>query len=238
MNKVKTSICLALCVLMLAGCASQRPGVLSALETRTPDLEGIERSQRIENGSQYFMNVQAPVTRSAPVNKDVNAVIAAEVDAFFDMLPDTVEEEWQDSGLTIEYETNRYNDEIVTFVFEVYTYVAGAAHGLSHAVTRTYDLGAGERIALEDLFSAPLQEALARLSEQSRQLLAQGQLGEYLDADWVKEGTEPIEENFARFVVLPHGLQLIFDPYQVGPWAIGEQRVLIPWEGLEDILNR
>lgn len=236
---MKKNICLLCAILLLVvitGC-SARPQAFLTRETRMPDIEGIDKNLLVETGPQYAINVQAPVTRSAKINKDIDGIITEQINMFIENASQPVEEDWGDSQLIIEYETHYYDDTHVTFVFKVYYYMAGAAHGNSYSITRTYNLVTGEKIELADLF-APGSDYLGRLSQLSRRALASsGQLGEDYDQDWVEEGTAPLEENFARFVPLPNGLMLIFDPYQIGPWAIGEQRVTIPWSDLQDILR-
>lgn len=233
--KRTVAIGFVLILLLLAGC-SARPNTLEYFERTLPDTEGIDRNLLVETGPQYAINVQAPVTRSARVNGDVQDLINDEIKTFIENASEPSNAEFGDSQLIIEYETHRWDDTRTTFVFEVYYYMAGAAHGNSHAITRTYNLTTGDVIRLSDLFK-PGSDYLDRLSQLSRRELSKGQLGEMYDQDWVEEGTAPLAENFERFVPTPSGLMIIFDPYQIGPWAIGEQRVTIPWADLSDVLK-
>ena len=49
-----------------------------------------------------------------------------------------------------------------------------------------------------------------------------------LDPATVRGGLAPNADSFKHFVVTPQGLTLIFPPYQVAPYACGEQRCQIP----------
>ena len=39
-------------------------------------------------------------------------------------------------------------------------------------------------------------------------------------------------ENFASLTLVPEGVRMNFQPYQVAPWAAGAQKVTIPLEEL------
>ena len=93
--------------------------------------------------------------------------------------------------------------------------------------TVNYDRKTGERLSLEDLFEEP-EQALVQFSRVSRvQLTAGG-----LSGDTMYEGTEPAEENFACFTLLPDGVRLYFGPYQVFGWSAGVQTVELTLDDL------
>jgi hypothetical protein len=41
-----------------------------------------------------------------------------------------------------------------------------------------------------------------------------------------------VPENFASLTLIPSGIRINFQPYQVAPWAAGAQRVDIPLDEL------
>ena len=118
---------------------------------------------------------------------------------------------------------------LVSLEMDLSVYHAGAAHPLPSTLTVTFSLENGQPLTLADLF-VPGTAYLDRLAE-----LAAGQLrerGTFL----FDEGIAPTAENFIHWVVTPHGLTLIFDVYQVSPYAAGVQRVTIPFEQLTGLL--
>jgi hypothetical protein len=118
-----------------------------------------------------------------------------------------------------------------------YAYLPRNAHGSYQIETMSYRAGSGEVLTLEELFDTGT-DVYRVLSGLSRWMLIHtGQLGDYTNEEWIKTGTEPIPENFSAFMIRPEGLELIFAPYQVGPWALGEQRVTLPWPYLAGYLN-
>ena len=48
----------------------------------------------------------------------------------------------------------------------------------------------------------------------------------------IHDGTEPLADNFSALALVPGGVRVYFQPYQVAPWAAGTQRVFIPLEKL------
>jgi hypothetical protein len=50
-------------------------------------------------------------------------------------------------------------------------------------------------------------------------------------------GTEPTRENFQHISLTQEGLTVNFNPYQIAPYARGNQQVHIPLPHLENILS-
>ena len=118
-----------------------------------------------------------------------------------------------------------------------YAYLPRSAHGSYQIETMSYRTGDDKELTLPELFD-PGTDVYRVLSGLSRWMLIHtGQLGDYTNEKWIETGTEPIPENFSAFLIRPEGLELIFAPYQVGPWALGEQRITLPWLYLAGYLN-
>ena len=117
-----------------------------------------------------------------------------------------------------------------------YDYLPGNAHGAYMIETTTYDNETCKPIALTDLFK-PEVDVYRELSRITYWMLMDSdQLGDYADPQWISAGTEPVASNFSAFMVRPEGLEIIFAPYQIGPWVLGEQRLTIPWARLAPLL--
>ena len=59
---------------------------------------------------------------------------------------------------------------------------------------------------------------------------------EGLQPDQARDGTTPTEAHFAAFSLRPTALEVIFGEYQVGPYAVGIQRVTFPYAQLRPLL--
>lgn len=105
------------------------------------------------------------------------------------------------------------------------------AHPTPLVATVVIDADDAQPITLDRLFP-DLQAGLNRLSEESARLLPATAAG----PDFVREGIEPKQENFANWVATPAGMELHFTDYQVGPHAIGLIVVTVPWDRLSDVV--
>jgi hypothetical protein len=119
-------------------------------------------------------------------------------------------------------------------------YARGAAHP-SHSInTYMYDYKNQKLISVSDLFK-PGSNYLNLLSTLSKEdLKAQadlGDLGYSYDETFVDSGTAPKAENFDHILPLKDGLAIYFDEYQVGPYVLGPQQVVIPYAKLKDVIS-
>lgn len=127
--------------------------------------------------------------------------------------------QWDMSGyFNLEYP----NPDIVSVIFNIYSFTGGA-HGNMEIACLNYNLKNGQPVGFADLFKDP-EKALEMMSEFSIKKLA-ADLGEYADEDLIQSGASPDLPNFSNLTLVPDGLYIEFQPYQVGPWAAGPQRV-------------
>lgn len=125
----------------------------------------------------------------------------------------------------------------------------GGAHPLPVEMTWVYDRKSHQVITLSDLFAKP-DAALQALSGYARQILNARAQASQPDSpettpqarrqrlanlgQMITAGTQPTTANFSAFVIIAgehdkaRGIQLIFSPYQVGPYAAGTQTVNVP----------
>jgi len=116
------------------------------------------------------------------------------------------------------------SDTTVSYAYSIYADTMGA-HPNLYFRTFTFSLVSGAQISLMDLFPND-PNYLETLSSLSRASL-KDQLGEYANTEYLEGGTTPQELNFQHFIVDGDTLTIIFPPYQVGPYALGVQRVEI-----------
>ncbi len=121
---------------------------------------------------------------------------------------------------------------LISLQFVMDGYVTGAAHPFRTSRSVDFDLEAGHDLALADLFQ-PGSNFLEVLSDYSMaQLQTHG-----LDFSDVSAGAAPTLENYRNWNVTPTGILITFDEYQVGPYAVGSQTVLIPYDRLKPLLQ-
>ncbi len=135
-----------------------------------------------------------------------------------------------DSTFLTGYSVQSATDALVSVRFNISSYYAGAAHPFPYTLTLNIDLRSNRVLELADLFQ-PGSDYLERISQISlRELEKTGMMDN-------PDGAAAREENFARWVINPAGLTIIFDVYQVAAYAAGPQEVLIPWSDLTDLLS-
>lgn len=135
-------------------------------------------------------------------------------------------DQWEQSGF---FTLSRPSADVVSITFNIYNY-SGGAHGQIFIVVFNFNLATGQRLTLADLFAEP-EKALTIMSEISAASLRKT-LGDDVDEEMLTDGTEPTEANFQCLSLVPEGVVVEFQPYQVGPWSIGQQHVEIPLQAL------
>jgi hypothetical protein len=136
------------------------------------------------------------------------------------------------SSMEAKEETTLLDSRVASFRIEATSVFAGAAHPTTTDHTFSFDLSTGRPISLSDLFR-PGSGYLEWMSAESLKQLAASK--DYTP-DTARQGTTPTVEHFATFSLRPTGLEVIFGEYQVGPYALGIQRVGFPYAQLRPLL--
>ena len=108
----------------------------------------------------------------------------------------------------------------------------GGVHPGLDVITLNYSLISEQRLSLVDVFEDTAR-ALDVMSGYSRSVLAVRVGGGRVDQA-IAAGTAPDPDNFANIALIPGGVRVYFQPYQVAPWSAGTQIVDIPLEKLKD----
>lgn len=140
------------------------------------------------------------------------------------------------SDLTISYTVALAQDDLVSIDFEVSSYFQGAAHPNSYSDTLNYDLKNAKVLKLADLFKpgAKYLQAIATycIADLKKQATEKG-----LQPEEIEKGAAAKPDNYLSWTLTKRGLGIGFDPYQVGPYAVGPQYVLVPYSDLKDLIN-
>lgn len=128
------------------------------------------------------------------------------------------------------YSVSHPSDKALSITFEIWTYTGGSQGNLD-VMTLNYSLLTGQRLGLVDIFEDP-DAALAIMSAWSRRELFQ-RLGGMRQEQYLRAGLNPVPENFASLTLIPSGIRINFQPYQVAPGMAGAQKVEIPIEELQ-----
>jgi len=111
-----------------------------------------------------------------------------------------------------------------------YTYFGGA-HPMYGFSSEVFDTQEGRVLTPEELF-ADKKLPLKFLSAYSYRAL-KAHFGPEHPNDMLRSGTASDAKNFSTLIPTAFGLLIIFNPYQVGPYAVGAPEVIIPWSELQ-----
>ncbi len=134
------------------------------------------------------------------------------------------------STLTFDYDLTYSDYRIFSFYLLFDQYIAISAHPFSFSHALNYDTSQGEIIQLADLFLPGID--------------FKEQLKGYIDPVLIDRGfgytvgtAGEVMDERENWNLLPEGLRINFDIYEVAPYAAGPQYVLIPWEELSAIID-
>jgi len=126
----------------------------------------------------------------------------------------------------------------ISYVYTVYSDTHGA-HPNTYFKTFTFDTQTGRQLSLADLFvnGYPYLSHLSGRARSDLPGIIQKQAGYPGDQDMINAGTEPTTDNFSNFYISGNNLVIMFEPYQVGPYAMGSVMDPIPLAQLSDGLS-
>jgi hypothetical protein len=235
-TRVTTTIAILFVAVALSSCtgmmACSLRGTCGTTGSVVPDA-GTTKSITDE-GEDYSIDVQYPVTADAAVNEKLSGLVDAEMRSFRSQAangsPSTA---WKNT-LVIRFEVPDAPDGLFSIVFHSYIYTGGA-HGMTHVITRNYETPGGRQLTLDDLFR-PKSDYLPVLSDIAVSEL-RSKLGESADTDWIKRGTAPDHANFERFTLTRDAVVFHFEAYTVAPYAAGIQTVTVQRTDIAGLLR-
>ena len=142
------------------------------------------------------------------------------------------------SEFTMRWSAVMLSPTILSLRFDYSEYIDGAAHPNTESRILNYDLKRHLLLPTGALFASSSQ-ALPFLSTYSRTALP-SILSDVSKEEFASEampGTEPTSDNFEAVAITKTGLLVIFNPYQVAPYARGAVQVEVPLSSLTDLIS-
>lgn len=124
----------------------------------------------------------------------------------------------------------RTSGKYISFMFNASAYFEGAAHGQTRIFPINYDIEAKKEVSLKDVFLPLSKDYLKIFSEFSyKELTSRVERGEFESSDdLITNGTDIKEDNFSCFNMKGNEVIVVFNQYQVAPYASGISEVNIP----------
>lgn len=142
------------------------------------------------------------------------------------------------SDLTMRFTPLLLSPTIISLRFDVSEYYAGAAHPNNYARVLNYHFNKHQLLSTQDLFASSTQ-TFPFLSEYSRSAL-RGTFSDVSEEEFALQvfpGTATLAENWRTVGITKNGLTVIFNPYQVAPYARGIPEVKIPLRDIESYIS-
>lgn len=147
---------------------------------------------------------------------------------------------WDVTGADSAYATK----QALSVVFHSSTYYAGAAHPMSAYFSYNFDTSTGKLLKLTDVLNADdtgkaKKELTALLAEQFDPALLQWMMtedaGTVIDGHFMNPDNEDLRER--RWYFSKEGFNVVFNQYEVGPYAAGSPTLTVPYSKLGGIIR-
>ena len=136
-------------------------------------------------------------------------------------------------GLEVWYSILYANEHFITLRLERVWMQTGQMHPINYHETINYDLQQGRQLRATDIFK---RGYLKRFSNYSRKHLRDKY--NIIDDEWFDGGTNPNIDNFTNWNLVPDGVLLSFEDYQVGPHSFGQPEFVVPYAALKGTIQR
>lgn len=238
------------CLMVLAGCS-----MYGAVHSAPRDVTIGECSPtpcvRVVLSATPAVSSSLDADAKEAIEREIARVLYASIDVenpepSADALVEEVKERFEEyktvSDASIEWSLERKarvlfeNQDVVASEVTSEGYLGGA-HGFHDRTLLTFDAKTGTRLGITDMIDDSSRGVLAKIAERefkrARDITAEQSL--QAAGFFVLPGQEmPLTENMA---LTPKGLEIHYNPYEVGPYAMGETRVTIPQEAIEPLLK-
>lgn len=136
-------------------------------------------------------------------------------------------------GLGLSYIVYYSNEHLISLRLTHSMMAAGQMHPIAYYETINFDLKKGRQLRAKDIFK---RGYLKSFSSYSRKHL----MDHYaiVNDGWLKGGTEPTVDNFTNWNLVPDGVLLSFEDYQVGPHSFGQPEFVVPFSAMRDTIRQ
>lgn len=133
-----------------------------------------------------------------------------------------------ETGFQVKYNTKKF----LSITLDHYQYTGGA-HGNYYSLGYNIDMSDGKILTLSDIIDNDSFDLLSYECEQT--ILDTFQVGSLLEAGLFENEITILPDQ--DFYIIPEALVLQFDPYEIGPFSMGEINIAIPFNRIKDILK-
>ena len=137
-------------------------------------------------------------------------------------------------GLEIWFDVYYADENFVSLRLTHSVMALGQMHPIDYYETINYDLQHGRILNQHDIFQPGY---LKVFSHYSRNFIRTTYDLTGTTDDWLNEGTKPKETNFPNWNIVPDGILIAFEDYQIGSHSFGQLELIIPYTELKGVLR-
>jgi len=199
-----------------------------------------------ETGDKYEIQIDYPEFFGSvfpEAEKTANLILKGRFEEDIKRLKDDFAENIVDipgtkSSIETNYEEIMLTNRLASIRFDNYQDMVGAAHPNSFYSVFNYDFEKNKQMELTDLFNSG-SNFLPVVSDIAFQDIKE-QLGgiDSIVEETLRAGLEPNMNNFSSFNFDKNKITFVFDPYQLGAYAIGSRLVSISYDQLREFNDR
>ncbi|MFY0253160.1 DUF3298 domain-containing protein [Chitinophaga sp. 30R24] len=148
--------------------------------------------------------------------------------------------EFSDASSTTSWNWTTDNDMKVVYntwpllVIEKYAYdFTGGAHGNWSATYKTLDLSKKKVLTTDDIFKPGYKEALSALLDKAFKYKYHMSEEEALDQNLLVKSIPPND----NFIVTNKGIAFSYVPYEIGPYALGQVTLFVPFTAMKGMVK-
>lgn len=175
------------------------------------------------------------------INNFFDTAVSSIIKNFEQQVSDLPQKSLDGQGSSLDISSTAWitNGSLLCSEVTVFTYLVQMAHPNTALLTYNFSGNGDGPLTISSLFK-PDSDYLNFISSYCiKQLTAAADREGYSNIkDMIISGASPDEKNFSNWVVNNDSLEIIFNPYQVGPYVMGIQRVQIPLSELNSMINR
>ncbi|KAA2245153.1 DUF3298 and DUF4163 domain-containing protein [Chitinophaga agrisoli] len=188
--------------------------------------------------------IKKAITHNNPGPQDPQALIKRDIDSFFmsyrastvgtdtaEITGDTTAPTWSWSA---EGDMKIVWNHYPLLVLEYFSYdFTGGAHGNGGSTYQVLDLEKQKVLTVDDVFKGDYKTVLSRQLEQSFRKTYKVQNGESVKDMLLVD--EILPNN--NFILTNKGVVFSYTPYEIGPYALGQVNLFIPYEQIKEVLK-
>ena len=128
-----------------------------------------------------------------------------------------------------------YSDEHLVSLRLTHSVMAlGQMHPINYYETINYDFRSARPLSESEIFK---KSYLRVFSAYSRTFVRENYRRDHTEDMTLSEGTEPKRRNFPNWNIVPDGILIDFEDYQIGPHSFGQLELIIPYSELKRVLK-